>query len=165
MRLIRRVIPFPLLFLFLLAMWLLLQQSAAPGHIVLGALVALGATWAMVALDPQPARLRRPAAMARLAGRVLVDVFRSNLAVGTIILRGRRASDHAGFMTVQLELRNDYGLAVLAVILTCTPGTLWVNHDPARGTLLLHVLDLVDERAWTDLIKLRYERLLMEIFP
>lgn len=164
MRALRRVVPFPLLFLSLLAMWLLLQQSLAPGHVVLGSLVALGATWAMVALRPQPARLKRPGAMIRLAGRVLIDVFRSNLAVGTIILRGRRHTDHAGFMTIELALRNEYGLAVLAVILTCTPGTLWVNHDPARGTLLLHVLDLVDEQAWTDLIKLRYERLLMEIF-
>ncbi|MCB4769349.1 Na+/H+ antiporter subunit E [Ancylobacter sp. Lp-2] len=162
--LLRRVVPFPLLFLALLAMWLLLQQSLAPGHIVLGSFVALGATWVMTALDPQPVRLRRPVAMLRLALRVLVDVFRSNLAVGTIILRGNRRSDHAGFMTVQLDLRNEYGLAVLAIILTCTPGTLWVNHDPTRGTLLLHVLDLVDEQSWIDLIKHRYERLLMEIF-
>ena len=33
-----------------------------------------------------------------------------------------------------------------------------------RGTLLLHVLDLVDEEQWSRLIKDRYERLLMEIF-
>ena len=164
MSLVRRILPFPLLFLSLLAMWLLLQQSVSPGHIVLGSLVAFGATWAMVALEPEPARLRRPAAMARLAGRVAIDVFRSNLAVGTIILRGGRRSTHAGFMTVELDLRSHYGLAVLAIILTCTPGTLWVNHDPSRGTLLLHVLDLVDEQTWVDLIKRRYERLLMEIF-
>lgn len=161
---LRRVLPFPRLFLALFVMWLLLQQSVALGTLIFGALVALGSTWAMSALDPEPVTLRRPLAMARLAGRVFVDVFRSNLAVGTIILRGGERAAHSGFMTIRLDLRSHYGLAVLAIILTCTPGTLWVNHDPTRGTLLLHVLDLVDEQEWTDLIKNRYERLLMEIF-
>ncbi|MNV61329.1 putative monovalent cation/H+ antiporter subunit E [compost metagenome] len=64
-----------------------------------------------------------------------------------------------------LDLRNRYGLAVLAIILTSTPGTLWVQYDRATGSLLLHVLDLIEEGEWIDLIKGRYERLLLEIFP
>ena len=47
---------------------------------------------------------------------------------------------------------------------TSTPGTIWLNYDAAKGTLLLHVLDLVDETVWIRTIKGRYERLLMEIF-
>jgi len=160
----RRVIPHPKLFFALLVMWLLLNQSASPGQIVLGAIVALGGAWAMVALQPEPVRLRRPGAILQLAGRVFVDVFRSNLAVGRIILGSNKRDTNAGFMTLQLDLKNNYGLAVLAIILTCTPGTLWLNYNPARGTLLLHVLDLVDEEQWSRLIKNRYERLLMEIF-
>ena len=38
------------------------------------------------------------------------------------------------------------------------------HRDAAKGILLLHVLDLVDETAWIRLIKDRYERRLMEIF-
>ena len=41
---------------------------------------------------------------------------------------------------------------------------IWVNYDTVRGVLLIHVLDLVDEEAWTRTIKDRYERLLLEIF-
>jgi len=161
---IRRFLPHPKLFLALLVMWLLLNQSATPGQILLGAIVAFGGAWAMVALQPEPVRLRRPRVMLKLAGRVFVDVFRSNLAVGRIILGGDKHAGNAGFMTLRLDLTNNYGLAVLAIILTCTPGTLWVNYNPGRGTLLLHVLDLVDEEQWSRLIKDRYERLLMEIF-
>ncbi|HEY9213887.1 MAG TPA: Na+/H+ antiporter subunit E [Ancylobacter sp.] len=160
----RRVLPHPKLFLALLVMWLLLNQSVAPGQILFGAIVAFGGAWAMVPLQPEPVSLRRPGAMLILAGRVFIDVFRSNLAVGRIILGGKDRAAHAGFMTLQLDLRNNYGLAVLAIILTCTPGTLWLNYNPARSTLLLHVLDLVDEEQWARLIKDRYERLLMEIF-
>ncbi|MFG1357360.1 Na+/H+ antiporter subunit E [Xanthobacter pseudotagetidis] len=159
-----RLLPHPLLFLALLAMWLLLNQSVSPGHLVLGAIVALVASWTLSVFRMEPVRLRRPRAMVRLALRVLVDIFRSNLAVGTIILTGSRGGGRAGFMTIPLDLRSQGGLAMLAIILTATPGTLWMNYDAAKGELLLHVLDLVDEDHWTTLIKQRYERLLMEIF-
>jgi len=159
-----RILPFPRLFLALLAMWLLLNQSVSLGQILFGTLVAFLASWTMAAFDPQPARLRRPMAMVRLAGRVFVDVFRSNMAVARIILAGRGNQGTQDFMMVPLELRNHYGLATLAIILTGTPGTLWVNYDPAKGQLLLHVLDLVEEGYWPTLIKERYETLLMEIF-
>ena len=159
-----RLLPHPLLFLALLAMWLLLNQSVSPGHLVLGAIVALVASWTLSAFRMEPERLRRPQAMVRLALRVLGDIFRSNLAVGTIILTGSRGGGRAGFMTIPLDLRSQGGLAMLAIILTATPGTLWMNYDAAKGELLLHVLDLVDEDHWTTLIKQRYERLLMEIF-
>ena len=53
---------------------------------------------------------------------------------------------------------------MLAIILTSTPGTLWVEYEASTGRLLLHVLDLVDEEVWIRLIKDRYECRLMEIF-
>jgi len=63
-----------------------------------------------------------------------------------------------------LELRDPTGLAVLSVIVTSTPGTAWFDYNAARGVLLIHVFDLVDEEGWRELIKSRYEHLLMEIF-
>jgi multicomponent K+:H+ antiporter subunit E len=118
----------------------------------------------MAALRPEKARIRRPGAALRLAGMVLVDILRSNVAVGRIIVRSREPGVNAGFMTIPLDLRSRQGLAVLSIIITSTPGTIWVNYDAAKGTLLLHVLDLVDETVWIRTIKGRYERLLMEIF-
>ena len=165
-RLARRVLPFPKLFVALVLLWLTLNQSVSPGQILLGAVVALLASWTMAAFEPEPVGFRGAGAALRLAARVLLDIFRSNAAVGRIILTegvGRNVT--SGFMTVPLELKSRYGLGLLAIILTATPGTLWVNYDPARGELLLHVLDLVDEAYWVDLIKNRYERLLLEMFP
>ncbi|WP_428030686.1 Na+/H+ antiporter subunit E [Ancylobacter sp.] len=164
MNLVRRVLPYPLLFLALLGMWLLITQSLSAGQLLLGAVVAFGGCWVMVALAPPHTRPHRPLAVARLAGRVFVDVFRSNLAVGSIILGNEDRRTHAGFMSMRLELTDPYGLAILAIILTCTPGTQWVRFDPAQGILMLHVLDLVDDKEWVRTIKGRYESLLMEIF-
>lgn len=164
-RLRRLVLPFPKLFLALLALWLLLNQSVSPGQILLGAMVALATSFSMRAFEPETVGFRAPLSALRLAGRVLVDVFRSNAAVGRIVLTAGAGDITSGFMTVPLKLRSRYGLGLLAVILTATPGTLWVNYDPARGELLLHVLDLVDEAHWRDLIQNRYESLLLEMFP
>jgi multicomponent K+:H+ antiporter subunit E len=158
------LLPYPLLSAALLALWLLLNQSLSAGHLVLGSLLAVAASWAMAALQPEKPRIRRPWTALRLAGVVLVDILRSNIAVGRIIIGSRQPGKNAGFLAIPLDLRSRHGLAVLAIIITATPGTIWVNHDAATGTLLLHILDLVDETAWVRTIKDRYERRLLEIF-
>ncbi len=61
-------------------------------------------------------------------------------------------------------MRDPHGLAGLAMIITSTPGTVWVGLSPEGDTLTLHVLDLKDETEWIHLIKHRYERALMRIF-
>ena len=160
-----RWFAFPLLTVCLVLMWLLLVQSISPGSILMGVLVALVATRLFSVLRPEPPRFRLTLAIPKLAGIVLYDIIRSNIAVARIILSGRTDRGMSGFLRVPLDMRNRHGLALLAVIVTATPGTLWVQFDSARGSLLLHVLDLVDEEQWVRLIRDRYETLLMEIFP
>jgi multicomponent K+:H+ antiporter subunit E len=95
---------------------------------------------------------------------VLADIVRSNIAVARIILGLVGRERTSGFVNISLELRDPYGLAALACIITATPGTLWVSFDPAKGILTIHVLDLIDESEWMRTIKGRYERLLLDIF-
>jgi multicomponent K+:H+ antiporter subunit E len=160
----RRLFPFPLLSAGLLAMWLLLNQTLAFGHVLLGGVLALLGARALVLLQPATPGIQRHRSVVRLFFRVLTDIVRSNLAVGWIILRPRPPRRTAGFVNIPLHLRDPYGLAVLACIITSTPGTLWVSFDSATGVLMIHVLDLVDENDWIRTIKNRYERPLLEIF-
>ena len=160
----RVLLPFPMLSGCLFAMWLLLNQSVSSGHVMLGALLAVLGGRAMLALQPVGARVRRPGAMARLFLRVVVDIVRSNIAVARIILGPRHSRIESGFVNIPLDLQERHGLAVLACIITSTPGTLWAGFDPTTRILMIHVLDLVDESAWISTIKGRYERLLLEIF-
>ena len=159
----RRWLPHPLMAGFLLLVWLLLQRSLAPGSWLLGGALALGLAWAFGKLQPPRARLRGVWRLLPLALRVVHDIVRSNLAVARVVLSPRRRAC-AGFVAVPLELADPYGLALLACIVTSTPGTIWVDHDPVRGVLLIHVLDLVDEASWVETIKRRYERPLLEVF-
>ena len=70
----------------------------------------------------------------------------------------------SAFLDISLDIRDPHGLAVLACIVTSTPGTVWAGLTPNADTLTLHVLDLQDEALWIRTIKQRYEQLLMEIF-
>lgn len=161
----RRVLPHPILSLALAVTWVLLTGSTAPASLFAAAVIGLLVPFVMTTLEPDRSEVRAPLAILRLSVRVLADILRSNWAVGSIILGRRRRDRVSGFMVVPLEMKNRYGLAVLAIIITSTPGTLWVQYDAVTGKLLLHVLDLVDEEDWVRLIKHRYEALLMEIFP
>ena len=154
----------PLLEGMLLVMWLIVNESLALHHWLLGATFAIGIAALARALRPKIAQPRRLSVALRLSWHVFCDVVRSNLAVGRIILGGLHLQPKIGFMQIPLELRDPHGLAMLAVIVTATPGTVWAGHDPASNVLTLHVLDLQDEAAWLHTIKQRYEYPLREIF-
>lgn len=159
----KQFFPYPLMMSSLVAMWLLLT-SFSLGQLLVGIVVAIIAAQGLAALRPAKPRLRRWDLIPKLVAIVLYDIIRSNIAVAQIILLGRRQDSKSGFMTIPLDLRDDLGLAILAIIVTSTPGTAWIDYNSTRGTLLLHVFDLVDDDDWVSLIKNRYEYLLREIF-
>lgn len=160
---IRRWLPYPLLSGVLALIWMVLNQSLSLGTIVLG--VALGLLLARVfaLLRPPKAHVRNYPLAIRLLLRVVFDIVRSNFTVARLILRGD-GQVRSGFVAIPLTLTDRHGLAVLACIITSTPGTIWVSYDPAGKVLLIHVLDLVDEGTWISSIQQRYERPLLEIF-
>ena len=160
----RRVFPHPLVSLGILVMWLLLNQSVSTGHILLGCLFGITGAWVLTTLELPPVRIRRPQTIIKLAFIVLTDIIRSNIAVGRIILGKRPEKGQSGLVHIPLRMHNPYGLAMLGIIITSTPGTLWVKYDSMRSVLTIHVLDLVDESVWQSTIRDRYESRLMEIF-
>ncbi|KQP92325.1 cation:proton antiporter [Methylobacterium sp. Leaf113] len=159
-----RLLPYPWLSLGLALTWLLLNAPLTPGSAVLALLVGLAVPAVMRALRPPAVRVRAPGTLVRLAGLVVYDMVRSNIDVARIILGLRRGERRTGFVTIPLDLRDPFGLAALSIILTGTPGTLWVQYDSQSGSLLLHVLDETGGDEWVRRVKGRYERPLMTIF-
>lgn len=160
-----RLIPHPIVSAALLLVWLLLN-SFSLGHLILGTGIALVAGWAFGAVEDQPLRLRRVWPVLRLMAIVTGDIVRSNLAVAWLVLtRDRHGQRTSAFVSIPLRLRDPVPLAVLAIIVTATPGTAWLEYDSDEGTLLLHVFDVIDEETWRVLIRDRYESLLLEAFP
>ncbi len=157
------MLPYPLLALSLILMWLLLNGFTL-GQLVLGIVVSVFASWGMALLRPEKPRLRKWYLLPKLFFRVVFDVLKSNVQVAWIILRGRSRKTTPGFVVLQLRLRDQIPLALLAVILTSTPGSAWLEYDSNDNSVLLHVLDHENEAQWRETIANRYESLLLEIF-
>lgn len=159
----RRLLPHPLVAALLLAFWLGMQQSAGLGHVLLGGAIAIAASHLVSLVATDRVKIRNPHRLVQLVAVAGLDIVRSNLAV-LLVLLTPRPSPKAGFVRMKLELTSPTGLAVLACIITATPGSAWLEYDRVHNTVLIHVFDLVDETEWVETIRARYENLLLEIF-
>ncbi|HEX2795931.1 MAG TPA: Na+/H+ antiporter subunit E [Immundisolibacter sp.] len=159
----RRLLPSPLLSAALLLIWLLLNDTLAPGQALLGVLLSLALPLLSDRLRPERARMRRPLRAARLLLVVLVDIVLANIEVARRIL-GPESELRPRFVWLPLDIRDPHGIAALAGIITLTPGTVSSDLSADRRYLLVHAFNCDDPAALAASIKQRYERPLMEIF-
>ena len=161
---IRRLLPAPLLSAALWALWLVLHETLALGHVLHGLAIGLVIPLLTASLRPRQVRIRRPLVLVRLVFTVGFDVVKSALEVAADVLRLDRRDPNSRFVRIPLELRDPSALAALATITTVVPGTVWSELAVDRSAMLLHVWDLTDEAEFVAHFKARYERPLMEIF-
>ncbi len=161
---IRRLLPAPLLSAALWALWLVLHETLALGHVLLGLAIGLVIPLITASLRPRQVRIRRPLVLVRLVFTVGFDVVKSALEVAADVLRLDRRNPNSRFVRIPLELRDPGALAALATITTVVPGTVWSELAFDRSAVLLHAWDLTDEAEFVAHFKARYERPLMEIF-
>jgi len=157
-------LPYPLLSLSLLLIWLLLVNQVSVGHLLLGAFLgwAIALLTRMFWIDARP--VAHPVKLLRFLLLVLLDIVRANIEVAQRIL-GPQASLRPGFVVVPLDLRDELALIMLASIISLTPGTVSADLSDDRRRLLLHCLDVADPAALVAEVKARYEAPLLEIFP
>lgn len=160
----RCLFPAPLLSAALVVLWLLLNESWSVGHVLLALLLGLLLPVLFASLRPQQPRIRRPLRVLRLVLLVGRDVLRSNLEVGTGVLRLQQRVPNSAFVTIPLELRDPTGLAALAMITTVVPGTVWCELARDASAVRLHVWDVQDEAAFIAHYKSAYEAPLLEIY-
>jgi multicomponent K+:H+ antiporter subunit E len=161
---LRRLLPSPYLSAILFVLWLVLNQSLSPGHLLLGVLLGLAGPVGTASLRPSRVRLHSLGLALRLAITVAGDVVVSNLQVAKVVWRTGRQAPASRFVRVPLDIRDAYGLAALAMITTIVPGTVWTELALDRSALLLHLFQADDDDAFVAYFKQRYERPLMEIF-
>jgi multicomponent K+:H+ antiporter subunit E len=160
----KRLLPHPLLSLILWLTWLAINNTVAPAHVVLGAVLALVIPLADLHLtDGTWPRLNRPLVAARLVLRVLIDIVVCNVDVLRRVL-GPESKIRPGFLRVPLDLKEDWAITTLASIITMTPGTLTADVAEDNSFLLVHVFHIDDADAIIASIKTRYEAPLKEIF-
>jgi multicomponent K+:H+ antiporter subunit E len=149
----------------LLVCWLWLNNTLAPGQIVLGAALAIAIPAFTRRFWPDPLPVHRPGKLLAFGALLLYDIVVANLQVAGLIL-GPLSRLAPAFVRVPLDLRSDFGATVLASTVTLTPGTISVDiEDDGSGgrVLVVHALRCLDPAALVHSIKDRYERRLMEI--
>lgn len=156
-------LPHPLLTPILALVWLLLNNTVAPGHVVLGLLLGWAIPRFTLAFWPDRVRIYRPLSLLRFAGVFIWDVLVSNVAVARLVLAGPKVLNPL-FVWVPLDLTNDLALSLLANTICLTPGTVSARLSPDQRHLLVHALDCTDPDELVRTIKTRFETPLMEIF-
>ncbi len=158
-----RLFPHPVLSISLVFLWLMLTRFSL-GYLILGTALSLVAGWAYSALHSARPRIRRWGVIPPLAATLAGDIIRSNITITRLLLTEGRNGRKSAFIRIPLQVRNPNSLAVLAIILTATPGTAWVEYETETGILTLHIFDAAEADHYHDVIRNTYEPMLMEIF-
>ncbi|SFR54734.1 multisubunit potassium/proton antiporter, PhaE subunit [Thiomicrospira sp. ALE5] len=160
---LKRVLPHPILSFILWIAWLLLNNTVDPGHMVLGAILAIFIPWFTAAFWPEKIKVQKPAVLAKFFAVVLWDIMVANFAVAKLIL-GRNDKLQPGFFEVPLEITTPIGISILANTISLTPGTVSCDLSPDQTKLIIHALHIDDQAQMIADIKQRYERPLKEVF-
>jgi multicomponent K+:H+ antiporter subunit E len=159
----KKILPHPFVSFLLFVIWLLLNNTVHPAHLVLGAVLAL----AIPIVFPQPAivksRIKQPLTLIVLMVIVFYDIVKSNITVALLIL-GREQNIRPSFVWVPLDINDATAKTALAGIITMTPGTLSSDFSDDGKFLLVHAFNVDDAAALVAEIKERYEAPLKEIF-
>ena len=105
-------------------------------------------------------RMRRVVSLFAL---FLLELVLSAFRVARIVLRPDMDL-HPGIFSYPLAVRRDFEIALLANMITLTPGTLSVDVSEDRSTLFVHAMDLSDVEAARRDIAEGFERKIIEAF-
>ncbi len=164
MRLLRRLLPHPILTLLLTITWVLLTSTWTLNSLVFGFLLGLLIPFLTQPYWPQQMRLKKPLKIIEYILVVLYDIVVANLVVARIVVFKSNAKRQPAWVAVPLDLLTPEAITVLAGTITMTPGTVSADVSAEGHALLVHCLDAPDPGAVRDEIKQRYERRLKEIF-
>lgn len=156
-------LPHPILSAFLWIIWLLLNNTVAMGHVVLGAVLAIIIPMITSGFWPEKVCVRHPLALFKFLIVVLWDILIANVVVAKLIL-GNKDKLQPTFMHIPLDIESPLAISILANTISLTPGTVSCDLNEDKTVLLVHGLHEEDPSDTVDTIKKRYEAPLKEIF-
>jgi multicomponent K+:H+ antiporter subunit E len=159
----QKILPHPVLTLMLWLIWLLLNNTVAAGHIVLGLVLALLIPLLSSAFWPEKVRIKAPLTLFKFLVIVLWDIVIANMVVAKLIL-GRNDSLKPAFFYIELDIQTPLGISFLANTISLTPGTVSCDLSTDRRRLLVHALHVEDIADTIKHIKQRYELPLNKVF-
>jgi len=149
---------------FLAVLWLLLTNDYGVANILLAIVAGLAALW-LVRDVRTPAEVRiRPLKVAQLAALFVLEAAKSSVRVLVLAL-SPHPKFSPGLITLPLRVERDFEIALLANLITLTPGTQSVDLSADRRELLIHCLDVGNPDLTIAGIRDGFEALILEAFP
>jgi len=158
-----KLLPHPILSIVLLIVWLLLNNTIATGHIILGALLGIVIPWFTSSFWQDKICLSSPKSALKFIMIVIYDIIIANITVAKLIL-GPSEKLRPAFFDLPLDIEHPLGISILASTISLTPGTVSCDLSADKKSLHIHALHLEDEAKTIQEIKQRYEKLLLEVF-
>lgn len=158
-----KLLPHPVLTVILWLIWLLLNNTVAAGHILLGLILAILIPFLTSAFWPEKVRIQSPLTLFQFLAIVLWDIVMANMIVAKLIL-GRNDDLKPAFFDVELDIRTPLGISLLANTISLTPGTVSCDLSADQRRLLVHALHVEDIPGAIRRIKQRYETPLKKVF-
>ncbi len=159
----KSIIPHPILSVTLLISWLLLNNTVAAGHIVLGAILSIFIPWFTSSFWQERVCAKNPAAFFKFVLIVLFDIVIANITVAKQVLSPNNNLKPT-FFKLPIKLEHPLGISVLASTISLTPGTVSCDLSEDRSYLLIHGLSVEDVDEEIQTILNRYEKPLLEVF-
>jgi len=152
-------------------LWALALTSFDPVDLLIGALLSAGLLFFLrrflfsegLSL-PLRGLPRRLLGLVLYAVAVLLDVIRGTWEVTLVSLR-LRPLRRPGIVAVPMGERSETGVAVTALAMTLSPGSVPVNIDWDRRILFFHFLDASDPDSLRQQQERMYDRWQRHVFP
>ena len=152
------------LLLLFVAVWLAVSGSVTPANILFGLIVSALALGLIRHQIPEGGRHRlRPLRVLSLLLLFFKELALSAWKVAVMVTR-RKLDVQPGIFAYPLRVTTDFEIALLANLITLTPGTLSVDVSGDKKTLYVHAIDCSNVEAARNDIKNGFEKKIMEAF-
>lgn len=148
--------------LTLMALWVASTGLFTYANSVLGFLVGFLVLWWLRPLLGSTAYFRKLPLGLWFSVLFLWEVFKSNLRVAWDVITPNRFRK-PGIVAVPLDAKSDLEIAVLANLITLTPGSLCLDVSEDRRTLYVHAMFVDQPNQVRREIKQRFERWILAL--
>lgn len=153
------------LILVLALVWAAITGSFSGLNLLFGALVGTGAVLILRSSLRQRGELRRLQHIAALALLFVYELLASAVRVALVVIRPDIKSGlRPAIVAVPLTVKSDAEIALLANLITLTPGTLSIDVSEDRSVLYVHALTLASSEALIAEIASGFEARVREVF-
>ncbi|MBO2944295.1 Na+/H+ antiporter subunit E [Paenibacillus sp. F411] len=151
-----------LLNIIIAVVWMFLYSDLSAARFILGYIIGAILIGMLNRFWTQDFYLKKLWSLFKLLLLFLSELLKSSFAVIAQVLRPR-LDIRPGIFAYDTELKSDWEVTVLSLLICLTPGTLTMEVSPDKKTLYIHAMDIDDVDQVSSQIRNTFEKAIMEV--